>query len=112
MALESVARNLFSAVQFGDVSLVFVKIRNTAIVAGESSPDTTVAAPGSGVYNLTFPSAQYGWVVSTVIVGAGATDRVAEVVAFSATAGTCQIDTGSDLGGGDECHMVFALVRN
>lgn len=110
MALESSCRNLFSAVQFGDVTLLFIKIQNTSLVAGESSPDVAVTAAGAGVYNITFPSAQFGWVISTEQVSNGATTT--EVVAFSATLGTLQIDTGSDLSGGDQCHVVLALVRN
>lgn len=109
MALCDTARNVFGPSFFGDLSLVFIVIENTARVASESSPETTVASAGSGVYNLTFPKSTLGWILGppTLVGVAGAT--AAEVIAFDADAGTMQIDTGSDLSGGDRCHVVLVL---
>lgn len=113
MALESYCRNLFGSKMLGDLSLVLIKIQDTAIVAGESSPDCTVTAAGSGVYNLTFPKAERGFVLSTKHLAVGsATAEDAELTAFSATAGTATIDTGSDLSGGDQCHVAILLGQN
>jgi hypothetical protein len=109
MALIDTAPNLYGPKFFGDLSLCFIVIENTARVAAESSAETGVTSAGSGVYNLTFPKATLGWVLGppTLIGVAGAT--AAEVIAFDADAGTMQIDTGSDLSGGDRCHVVLIL---
>jgi len=110
MVLSDSARNLYSAVQFGDLTLVLIKIQDTARVAVESSPNTTVTAAGSGVYNCTFEPGQVGWVLGTEQVGNGATTT--EVVSFSASAGTLSVDTGSDLAGGDQCHIALLISKN
>jgi hypothetical protein len=111
MALAATGRNLYGPTKFVDISFVFIMIEDDARVAAESSPETTVSNAASGVLNLTFPKAVGGFVVGApALIGvAGAT--AAEVVAFSPTAGTMQIDTGSDLSGGDRCHVVLALYN-
>jgi hypothetical protein len=111
MAQTDYASNLYGPKTFGDLSCVLIKIRDTAVVASESSPDVTVTAAGSGVYNLTFPKATVGWFVSAQIIGLGSAVQ-AEVVSFSATLGTASIDTGSDLAGNDECHILIVLGAN
>lgn len=111
MALESTARNLYSSILFGDMTAVLIEIVDTARVAANSSPDTGVTAAGSGVYDITFPKAQRGWFLSAQVIALGSAVQV-EVVAFDATAGTAQIDTGSDLGGGDKCHILILLSQN
>lgn len=108
MALPFTCRNLFAAQQFIDVSFVFIEIVDTAVVAANTSPEVTVTAAGSGVYNLTFPKAERGWLFSAQVIGLGSAVQV-EVVSFDATAGTASIDTGSDLSGGDKCHILIAL---
>lgn len=109
MALPDYAQNDYCPKIFGDVSNVYIKIRDLAIVASESSPETTVTSAGAGVYNLTFPKAVLGWFISAQIVGLGSAVQ-AEVISFSATAGTASIDTGADLAGGDECHIKLELA--
>lgn len=109
MALEGYAPNDYSPRVFGDVNNVYIKIRDTAIVASESSPDTTVVSAGSGVYNLTFPKSVVGWFISAQIIGLGSAVQ-AEVISFSTSLGTASIDTGSDLAGGDECHVFLHLA--
>jgi hypothetical protein len=113
MAFPDYGRTLFAPKGFGDLNVVLIKIQDTAIVAGESSPECTVTAAGSGVYNLTFPKAQVGWVLSAKHLAVGsATAEDAELTAFSATAGTATVDTGSDMSGGDQCHVCILLGAN
>lgn len=112
MALAATCRNLFGPQIFVDLSFVLIEIVNTAIDAADSSPETTVASAGSGVYNITFPKAVTGWVCGApALIGvAGAT--AAEVLTFDPTAGTMSIDTGSDLAGGDRCHIQLLLANH
>lgn len=120
MALDSYARTLFGPVQQGDLSLVLIKLgagSAQAALADGSSPDVSVATPGGGVYNITFPSGERGMVLgepSCVASPGTAPGDKATITAFSATAGTLSL-TKSDttnLTGAEQIHLVVLLVRN
>lgn len=115
MALEGYARNLFGVTMFGDLSLVLVKIGPAGTrVAEDSSPDTTVAAAGSGVYNVTFPAGQQGWVLGAELVKTSSDGIYPEVLAFAPTLGTIQLELSDEtnLTGSEEIHLAILLARN
>lgn len=104
---------------FGELDLIFVKLGagsgQAALVAADSSPDITVATPGSGVYNLTLPKGTRGWVIDPTPLASPGTapgDKIT-VTAFSATAGTLSL-TKSDttnLTGSEQIHLLVLLSR-
>lgn len=112
MWLRDYKPNLAAPLKFRKLSLVLITIEDTAIVEEESSPETAATSAGSGVYNLTFPKGQYGFPLGAPALVGVAGAAAAEVVAFDPTAGTMQIDTGSDLSGGDRCYVAFLIGRS
>lgn len=115
MALQSYCRNLYAPQQFVDVNLVFVKIGpDGTLTAADSSPDTTVAAAGSGVYNVTFPPGVAGHVLGQPALVKSSSDGVfVEVLAFSPTAGTIQLELSDEanLSGSEEIHLQLAIFN-
>lgn len=114
MALSDTARNLYSSVQFGDVSFIFVKVNTSGRIAAESSPNTTVTAAGSGVYNITFEPAQTGWVIGAELAKTASDGIFPENTAFSPTAGTASFELSdeTDLTGSEEIHILLVLAKN
>lgn len=102
----------FTALKKRHIHLVTIVIQNTSLVAAESTPGVNATSAGSGVYNLTFPKGLGGSPLSAPIVGLGSqTPTSAEWVTFDAVAGTAQIDTNSDLAGGDRCYVHILLEK-
>jgi hypothetical protein len=99
MAFEAYARNLYAPVKLGpDLSFVIVTVAADGTRdADNSSPDTTVSAAGSGVYNITFPKAERGFVVGQPALVTTASDGVfVEVKAFAPTSGTIQLELSDE----------------
>jgi len=104
---------LFSPLKMRQLHLVVIVIQDTALVPAISSPQVTATSAGGGVYNLTFPKGQNGVPLAATLVGVGAGGGTlaAEFNAFDPVAGTAQIDTGSDLAGGDRCYVSLLVGR-
>lgn len=114
--LQAYARNLYGPQILGQLSLVLIKLGTgagqLALLAG-SSPEVTVATPGGGVYNLTFPPGVTGFVFDPCPVASPGTapgDKLT-VTAFSASAGTLSLtksDT-TDLTGAEQIHLALLM---
>lgn len=111
MARDGYSPNLYGVRKFGDLNLVVVKINTSGRVAADSSPDTTSAAAGSGVYNVTYPKATRGWVVGAELVKSASDGIYPEVLAFDPTAGTIQLELSDEanLTSTEEIHLTLLL---
>ena len=115
MAQEGYCKNVHGNKLLGDINLCFVVVNTDGTRdATRSSPDTTVAAAGSGVYNITFPKSQLGVVVGRALVTTVSDGIMVEVKTFSATAGTIQLELSdeADLATSEEIHLTLALCAN
>jgi hypothetical protein len=116
MAQEGYTRNLYGNKMLGDISLCVVVVNTDGTRdATRSSPDTTVSAAGSGVYNIVFPKATLGFVVGQPALVATSSDGVfVEVKAFDADAGTIQLELSdeADLATAEEIHLILALCAS
>lgn len=116
MALPDYSRNLFGSKQFGDLSLCTVVVGSDGTrTAADSSPETTVTAAGSGVYDITFPKATKGFLLGQPALVTTNSDGVfVEVKAFDPDAGTCQLELSDEanLSSSETIHLHILLAFN
>ncbi len=108
------ARNVYAPTKFVDVSFVFIKVGPDGTrVAADSSPETTVTAAGSGVYNITFPKAMAGYVVGAELAKTSSDGIFPENISFAPTSGTASFELSDEanLSGSEEIHITLALFN-
>lgn len=118
MALPDYTRNLYGPVKQGDLSLVLIKLGagsgQAALVAAESSPGVTVATPGAGVYNCTFPCGN-----AVLLAGAESVNQTtvkgavtALVIANGVCSFTMTLSDAGDLATTEQFHLSFFTGTN